>query len=224
MWLKQVESVRQPPKCGCLFWLEKKLMCLKKEETELEKGLVELYTNMLILTFPKDEAEKIAKDMLEAAKEKMREISQDKLSPNFGNFILENEKEDPSFMNMDVKRQDGVRDEDVIWFWNMHPLERCMLLVFDDFFRIATFLKFKDTGMSEEEAANEMKKFFPIFGDPKNTSHAQGVDRPLPYELKDRINKWTEKNTKNLNMLEERRKKYTSMNAFIRAEIKTANI
>jgi hypothetical protein len=47
--------------------------------------------------------------------------------------------------------------------------------------------------LSEEEAAKEVKKYFPIFGDPDDTSTSSGDDRPLPCELKDRINIYIQK-------------------------------
>ena len=198
----------------------------KSKDGELEKGIVELYTTMLISGrgLSSNEAGKIVRGMLEVAKQRMKETSQDKLPPNFGNIILGKEKENASFMNINIKREDGVRDKDIIWFWNMHPLERCMLEIDDENSRMTTFMANIEKGISHEESANQVRKFHPMFGDPKDITHTHGDDRPLPPELKDRINKWIEKQASNTEAVKQKLQQYSTMNAFIRAEIKAGNI
>ncbi len=201
-------------------------MWFRNKESDLENQLVDLYATMRssLLGLSKSEVQKIAKQMLLQAKEKVKQYRFDKLPLNFGDYILQKEKEDPKFMNMTIKRKDGVQDADIKWFWNMHPLERCMLEVDDENARLAAFMHHSDTGMSSGDAAKEVKKFHPMFGDPEDTQYAQGEDRLLPVELKDRINRWIEKNTANPQVFKNRLGIYSSMNAFIRAEIKGGNI
>lgn len=201
-------------------------MWFRNKESDLENQLVDMYGTMKssVLGLSKGEAQKIARQMLLQAKEKLSSIGFDKLPLNFGDHILQKEKEDPKFMNMNVKRKDGVQDADIRWFWNMHPLERCMLEVDDETTRLTTYMHYSELGMSSENAAKEVRKFHPMFGNPEDTQHAQGDDRPLPAELKDRINRWVEKNMSNAQAFKDRLIHFSTMNSFIRAEIKAGNI
>lgn len=201
-------------------------MWFRNKDSELESQLVSLYATMKssIMGISKAEAEKIAKDTLMLAKEKVKQYGFDRLPSNFGDFILQKEKGDPKFMKIDVKRKDGVKDADIKWFWNMHPLERCMMEVDDENTRLAAFMHYSQEGMSADDAADKLRKYNPIFGDPEDVKHAQGEDRPLPVELKDRINKWIQKNMPNAQAYKDRLQLHSSMNAFIRSEIKIGNI
>lgn len=194
------------------------------KDSMLEKQLVEMYATMKssLLGISKREAEKMASDMLMVAKKRMKESKQDKLPPNFGNFLLEQERKDPTCMM--IKRQEGVQDEDILWLWNMHPLERCMMEVDDENARLAAFMKFCQEGMSSEDAAGKVKKLHPFYGVPEGTKHTNGDDRHLPPELKDRINKWINKHMRNQELFKNKLQQYSTMNAFIRAEIRSGNI
>ncbi len=204
---------------GCFMWFRNK-------ENDLENHLVDMYAAMKssVMGLSKGEGQKMAREMLMLAKDKVKQYGFDKLPPNFGDYILQKEKEDSKFMNMNIKREDGVQDADIKWFWNMHPVERCMMEVDDENSRLAAFTHYSEAGMIPENAAKEMRKFHPMFGDPKDTQHAQGDDRPLPVELKDRINRWLEKNMSNPQAFKDRLSRYSTMNSFIRAEIKAGNI
>lgn len=201
-------------------------MWFKSKESNLENQLVDMYSTMKssVLGLSKGEGQKIARQMLISAKEKVKQYGFNKLPQNFGNHILQKEKEDPKVMNMNVKRKDGVQDVDIKWFWNMHPLERCMLEIDDETARLAAFTHHSESGMSPENAGKEVRKFFPMFGNPEDTQHTQGDDRPLPVELKDRVNKWQEKNMTNSQAFKDRLSHYSTMNSFVRAEIKAGNI
>lgn len=201
-------------------------MWFRNKESDLENQLVDMYGTMKssVMGLSKGEAQKIARQMLLQAKEKVKQYGFDKLPLNFGDHILQKEKEDPKFMNMNVKRKDGVQDADIKWFWNMHPLERCMLEVDDEATRLTTYMHHSESGMSSENAAKEVRKFHPMFGNPEDTQHTQGDDRPLPVELKDRINRWVEKNMSNAQAFKDRLSHFSTMNSFIRAEIKAGNI
>lgn len=201
-------------------------MWFKNKESDLENQLVDMYATMKssVLGLSKGEGQKMAMQMLISAKAKVKQYGFDKLPQNFGDTILQKEKEDPKFMNMHVKRNDGVQDADIKWFWNMHPLERCMLEIDDETARLTAYMHHSESGMSGENAGKEVRKFHPMFGTPEDTQHTQGDDRPLPVELKDRINKWLEKNTTDPQAFKDRLSRYSTMNSFVRAEIKAGNI
>jgi hypothetical protein len=64
------------------------------------------------------------------------------------------------------KRGEGVRDEDIRWWWNMHDLEKSMMVQVDDWMGFSLFSKLiKEDGSNEEEAGKRIKKSRPIFGD-----------------------------------------------------------
>ena len=195
-------------------------------QNPLKKQLIEGYATMItsLMGVSDEEARKIAKKLLVVAQQKVKEQGLDRLPPNFGDIILSKEKENPAFMNINLKREDGVTNEDIRWFWNLPPLEKGMLEAFDEWIRLTAFATHKDQGMSSDKSAERVRKFHPIFGDPKDTKHTSGDDRPLPVELKDRINKWVITKMSNPEEHKKRMEEYSTMNAFIRAEIGAGNI
>jgi len=59
---------------------------------------------------------------------------------------------------------------------------------------------------------------YPMYGDPSDTRHTCGDDRPLPHELRSRVDRYHEK--WGAAIIEKRSSGYTTYNAFVRAEIK----
>ncbi len=124
-----------------------------------------------------------------------------------------------------IKRQDGVKDEDIKWWWNLNDIERRMMIAQDDASKLNSFMTDRKKGMSKEEAAVRVRKYFPIYGDPEDITNASGDDRPLPYELKDRINLYIEKKVKgNTDEYRDEIERSSSFNSLIRKEIKANNI
>lgn len=76
-----------------------------------------------------------------------------------------------------------------------------------------------------DEAAIQIRKFYPIYGDSNDTTHTTGDDRPLPYELKDRIDVYIEKRVKeNSEKYKSEVQQSSTFNALIRKEIKAGNL
>jgi len=70
-----------------------------------------------------------------------------------------------------------------------------------------------------------LRKHRAIFGNPDDITDITGKDRPLPYELKDRINIYIEnKSQKEPEQFKKDIEKSSSFNALIRKEIKKGNI
>ena len=64
-----------------------------------------------------------------------------------------------------------------------------------------------------------------MYGDPDDTMHTKGNDRPLPYELKDRINIYVEKcKKKDPDKLKKDIENSSTFNSLIRNEIKNGNL
>src|SRR3989344_4957061 len=93
--------------------------------------------------------------------------------------ILEKEKADENTHKvLEKKRREGVRDEDIRWWWNLDNLEKMMMLKVDEFHRMALHIKCRqEDGLSVERAAEQVRQHHPIFGNPEDTTHTQGDDR-----------------------------------------------
>jgi hypothetical protein len=113
----------------------------------------------------------------------------------------------------------------------MHDYERWMMIKVDENSRVAGALDeiakshADNLEKAQEEAAKKVRKFFPMFGDPEDTTHTKGNDRPLPYELKGRIIIYIEERTKkDLNNLKKDIENSSTFNSLIRNKIKSGNL
>ena len=80
-------------------------------------------------------------------------------------------------------------------------------------------------GLNSEEAAKEVGKIHAIYGDPDDTPRGSVEDRPLPWELKDRIVTYTERRFRqDPDNFKEDLKKASSFNALVRKEIRDGKI
>jgi len=207
---------------------------------EIEKQLLELYTQMFIeMNLP--DAKATAKDMLDRAIEKSKKEGTYYLPNNFGDIILGIEAaEQPITEKMaeifrktlPQKKEEGVRDEDIRWWWNLNDVERKMMLSMDDFHRLSLFINEINNGKTPEEAGRIMWKAHPMYtyGDP-NTRPKQSPfdlkreDFPLPVELKDRVNRYIEKRLKDdPENIKKDLEGFSTFNAFVRKEIKAGNL
>jgi polyhydroxyalkanoate synthesis regulator phasin len=165
--------------------------------TDIEKMLENLYVIACQeqMQMSASEARSTVRDMLNQAKEESVKESTSKLPRNFGDIILEQESTNAETKSMLAKkRREGVRDENIRWWWNMYDLERRMMVAFDQIMKQPVYIKFTERdGLSEKAALEKLDKHFPIWGDPEDTTHHTGEDRPLPIELKGRIDIYVEK-------------------------------
>jgi len=195
-------------------------------ETELEKMYVDMYVSGKGLS--PSEARETIRTFIQQAKEEAKRESSANLPPNFGDVLLSRESTDEKTRTMlSAKRKEGVTDEDIRWAWNMPDLERRLMLKEDDDenSRIALFMHHLDQGHSQEEAAVRVKKFHPMYGDPNDTSKSSGDDKPLPFELKDRINRYIEmRSQQGADSFKADLEASSSFNARIRLEIRNGNL
>jgi len=172
------------------------------------------------------ESKKIFKILLKSAKKESQLEETSDLPNNYGDFLLKESLSKGKTMDM-IKdlRKDGVRDDDIKWWWNMHDLERRIIEKIDDNIRLVSFLDNRKNGMNEEEAAERVRKYYPMYGDPEDKSQTTGDDRPLPYELRRRVNVYIENRSRT--KPEECREvieKTTSFNALVRGAIRKDKI
>ena len=197
--------------------------------SNLERQLEEYYvpTFQMMTGMPPTQARSAFRDILKQAKEEAKNEGTLNLPRNFGDILLEKESGDEKIKSMLAKkRKEGVTDKDIKWWWNTHDLERRIMLKVDDIHRLALFEKLREKeGLSVEEAARRIGKSFPVFGDPDDTTRTTGEDRPLPYELKDRINIYIEKRSQvDPEQFKKEIEGSSSVNSFIRKEISKGNI
>lgn len=183
--------------------------------------LEELYVQLFSASgFPFEMSRETIKAMIKTCQEESQKEGTDRFPENFGNILIEDTNRGiPYAKNLvDTARKEGATDEDITKYWNLSDLERRVMTGIDNIFRIAAYNKNKDEGLPNKEAVIKLNKSFPFYGNPNDTSKSSGDNRPLPFELKDRINIYLEKNGYSLN--EEKIKGYDSMNAFLRSEFK----
>ncbi len=172
-------------------------------------------------------AKRTFKDLYKKVTEDARKEDTINLPPDLGDRLLEKQAEDKKVRELLAKKSgEGVRDEDIRWWWNMHDLERRMISKVDEVFIYALFLKFtKEDGLTPEEANKKVWEIRPMFGNPADTGYAKGKDRPLPDELRQRVNAYmTKRARKDPEELKREVEKCSSFNAFARKEVKAGRL
>jgi hypothetical protein len=196
--------------------------------SDIQRQLEELYVPMLqMMGMPIAEAKSTFRDLYRQAESEAKAEGSISLPTNLGDLLLRDEGSCPEAQSMLAKRRkEGVRDEDIRWWMNRHELDRKMMIKVDDISEFALYRKLRrEDRLSAEEAARQVQKCFPIFGDPDDSSISSGDDRPLPFELKDRINLYIqERSQKDPAKYKEDMTRSTSFNALIRKEIKEGNV
>jgi hypothetical protein len=178
------------------------------EETdwaEIQKRLEPQYVSFFkeSMSMPEEIAREIFKTLAEEQIEAARRESTDRLPDSFGEILLEREKTDEQVRNAFApKRAEGVTDEDIAFWWNMHDLERRLICRVDEMNRILLFEKLvHGDGVAEPEAADD--------------------DRPLPFELKWRVNRYITKRTEaDSGGFREEVEASTSLNAILRKAVR----
>lgn len=194
-------------------------------EKELEDIHLPLFQTKMGL--PLSEAKSLFHKMLKEAKEESRKEGTPNLPAKFGEILLQKEAVDKKTQTiLSKKREEGVKDDDIRWWWGMSDLERRIMSKVDDFFRVALYIKYRDEdGLGNEEAATKVRKFYPIYGDPQDTTHTSGDDKPLPYEIKDRVNRYIERRSQtDPDKCKKEIEESTTFNAIVRKEIRRGNI
>jgi len=194
-------------------------------QRQLEVLYIPMFQTMMGMTFA--QAKSTFHDLYRQAESEAKKEGSINLPTNLGDILLEKESTHHETKSMLAKRRkDGVRDEDMRWWMNRHELDRKMMIKVDDINKLTLFTKLREQdGLSEEEAAREVKKYFPIFGDPNDTSTSHGDDRPLLFELKDRINVYIQKRSQtDPAKYKKEISESSSFNALIRKEVKAGNV
>ena len=137
------------------------LLDFLRPKDPLEERLVRVYGTPLACELgSKHEAQATIRKLIRKIKD-----SYGGMSPPrglFGEEILNVESADPQRREyFQWVRSEGVTDEDIRAWWNLHQLERDLLVELDDLHRTCTFLRKKSLGLDDEDAAEETRKLSP---------------------------------------------------------------
>jgi hypothetical protein len=196
---------------------------------ETEKRLEPQYVSFFqeSMGMPEEIAREIFKSFAHEQKEAAQRDGTDRLPESFGSILLEREKTDETVRAAFApKRVEGVSDEDIAFWWNMHDLERRLICKVDEMNRILLFEKLvRDSGVTEREAAQMVAKRYPIYGDPNHLVLDSEEDRPLPFELKWRVNRYmTERSQADPEKFHEEVESSTSLNAVLREALRDGQL
>jgi hypothetical protein len=192
-------------------------------EKKLEKIYVSYFQGMTGASLA--EAKKIFKEQFEQVKANSTKQGTINLPDNYGDILITKETLDDKIKSYLIRiRKEGVSDEDIRWWWNRHDLERGMHHSFDVVSRLSEFKKKAADGMNERQAAEWVNKHYPNYGAPTNISIHTSEDRPLPYELGNRVNIYIEKRFKLKVAFEAELNDFSSFNALVRQEIRKGNL
>jgi hypothetical protein len=201
--------------------------------SSIEQQLKEVYIPTLVQSgMSVSQANELFSAWLSLAKEESRKEDMDNLPQNFGDLLLQNEATGPNIKAWLAKvRREGGTDEDIRNWWNLHDLERRIMLKNDENSRMAVVIDIlrtmgaatETTQESMDKAVDLARRYFPFWGDPDDCAHVSGDDRPLPEELKFRIDLWIQRKRLDPNY-EEELERSTTFNALVRREIAKGNL
>jgi hypothetical protein len=119
------------------------------------------------------------------------------------------------------KRKDGVTDEDIRSWWNAPDVSRRMAVLMEEGDRMEVYLAFLTNTEHGKDPTTLLWQHFPRYGNPDDQSQSTGEDRPLPLELKKRINRYTDSRAaSSMDALQDELYSESSMNAHIRRQIR----
>jgi len=209
---------------------------------DAEKALLNEYSQIVSMAgLPYTEAKILVTGMLDGYISESKKCGTYYIPKNMGDIILGDTRSDnPAFQKLaeTIKqkipriRTEGVRDEDIRWWWNQSEVARDMTVEIENLFRVTLFSSELEKGQSVQSATEKVRKYHPvydpIYGDPineTNTIHLTGDDISLPCELKNRINIYIEKRARsNAEKYKNEIEQSSSFNALIRREIKAGNL
>ncbi len=196
----------------------------------IEKALEEMYTQFLCqqptgMTF--DQALDSVKEAIKQCKEQAREEGSADLPANFGDLLIKAAEsgEERSLRIVDKYYREGATTEDIRELWNLDDLQRRMVEWSENVFRVAYIMSRLKPDSSEDEKekiGSDMRKIFPHYGDPDDTSIGSGDDRPLPYVLRGRVDRWRVR--MGGDEIRKKTSKFSTFNALVREEMRKGSL
>ena len=168
---------------------------------------------------------KIAEELVDSAIKESKDNHCYNLPKNFGDLILESEKTGQMILkNLKEIRADGVSDDDIRQWWNLDDVERRVSVNMMEINKLYLFNLYKQRdGLTPKDAVTMSLKYYPLFGDPKDTSRFQGNDRPLPQEFLPKIDAYMRMRSLEREQYEADLKESSSFNALFRKNINVSH-
>lgn len=197
-----------------------------------EQAMLQHFTGVVARWAPSpSEARQMVRDLLDTVIKESKSQGTYDLPTNMGDIILgrvdaktdrDRRVADALRSRVATLRGDGVRDDDIRIWWNMHDVERRMPIKMEDSDRMGTYLTLVTQATADDGSAfRKLWQSYPRYGNPEDTSQASGEDRPLPFELKLRINRYVEHRVaKDLAGWQSELAEATSLNAVVRQRIR----
>jgi len=173
------------------------------------------------------DVEEVVINLINKAINESKQVGSYNLPKNFGNIIIEREgKGENTLKNISSKRADGVTNEDIIKWWNLNDIDRRMKMSFHEINHIYLLKYFvAKEGLNPDQALAKTRKLLPVYGDSSDTSHFTGDDRPLPFELYNRVDAYMiNRNLSELVQYKKDIENSSSFNALIRREIRSGKL
>lgn len=196
-------------------------------QSAIERELHEMYVQMLCMVagYSPADAEQAVSEAIAMCKQQGAAEGTADLPEDFGDRMIDAARmgEPKSQRIVEKARREGATDDDIKEWWNLPDLSRRMVLWSENIFRYSVFLHAKnDDGLSADDAPARVHKTFPIYGDPQDTSKLSGDNRPLPHELRGRIDSY--KQVHDAEYIADQVKNFSSYNAFVRHAIQNGLI
>jgi len=132
-------------------------------------------------------------------------------------------------------KSEGVTDKDIVWWWNLSPLDRIIIKGSDNAFRRAALFEFTNQGLKPEEVMERVKRAFTIYSDikpdlssmtPGDKEYFSSEDKVLPIELHDRVDIYLKNNSdsNDLSKMQREKENFTSANAWVRYLLKNGRL
>lgn len=199
------------------------------ESTVVDRELEAKYVPFLEQTMgmPREIATQFFEHFLKEAKEGAVTDGTEGFPEKFGDVLLEKERNDPMVKDTFAdKRREGVADQDIQLWWNLHEYERRIIVQIDEMGRNIVFKQLqRNDGLDDKAAAFQVARQFPIYGDPEHRPFGTMEDRPLPYELKYRINYYIQRrHQQDLKKFDEDVARAGTINALIRQALRDGEL
>lgn len=195
-------------------------------EKRVEAELEELYSKACVSYSGQSvsEARRTVREAIKGCKEQAQQEGTDKLPENFGTLLITKSEELQAmgFTIVQNARAGDACDEDIEEWWNLHDLQRRMVIWHENALRYANFLSLRKDGLDADEAMARVRVIFPMYGDPNDTNHTSDDDRPLRHELRGRVDRYRERCDPQ--EVAEACKHFTTFNAFVRSEIRNGRL
>lgn len=117
---------------------------------------------------------------------------------------------------------DGASIDDLEEYWSLPNFVLKSVEKSENTMRYATYLAAVEDGLNADDAAGRVRKIFPMYGGPADESVAVGDNRPLPPELRGRIDRYRKKHP--AAQLLQWSEGFDTFNAFVREKIRKGEI